>query len=540
MGCLQPEAADSLFEFKRPEAGKPMPVFTKTYSNFYRDSVSLMQLSAKLMTVEGIIQASVVMATQANLDLLQDANLMVEGIEVSPNDLLVVVESADPGNTEAAFALVDSDLQGESEVEEGQVERVVPRSIQMGVALDPQINLALISVPGDYAAAEARKALQLGLHVMLFSDNIRPDDEIQLKKLSQEKGLLLMGPDCGTAILNGVPLAFANVVRPGRIGLVGASGTGLQQVSCLIDDLGGGISQAIGTGGHDLSEAVGGITMLQGLAALAADEATEVIGLISKPPAPSVAARILQAAGRVEKPVVVNFLGLESLDEPPDNVHFAQTLEGAAFASHALAKGGAPSGEERGLESRYEETAARARRDLAEGQVFVRGLYSGGTFCYEATILLSKQLAGVYSNTPVSPEMQLPDVWHSRDHTLVDLGDDVFTRGRPHPMIDHRLRNERILAEAADPETSVILLDVVLGYGSHADPAGEMAGVITEARALAEKEGRSVKFVGFVCGTDKDPQNRVLQEQRLKETGMILASSNAQAVRLAARIASKD
>jgi succinyl-CoA synthetase alpha subunit len=340
-----------------------------------------------------------------------------------------------------------------------------------------------------------------------------------------------MGPDCGTAIINGIPLAFANVVRRGDIGVVAASGTGLQQVTCLIDRWGKGISQAIGTGGHDLHRDVGGISMLQGLKALAVDQSTSVIIVISKPPSPEVAERVLEVAGGAGKPVVVNFLGAdpESIRRP--NVFAARTLEDAAAAAVALADGRRPE------EGRPERPPFAVPPKLAPGQQYIRGLYSGGTFCYEASSLLKKALGQVYSNTPVDPEDRLDDVWTSRGHTVIDLGDDLFTRGRPHPMIDHRLRNERILKEAADPEMAVILLDVVLGYGSHPDPATEMVPVIQKAQDLADKAGRHLVVVGFVCGTSLDPQDLCKQEAALRDAGVILAESNAQAVRLAAAVA---
>jgi len=392
-------------------------------------------------------------------------------------------------------------------------------------------NLALISTPGEYAAAEAFKALNLGLNVMLFSDNVELKDEIALKRFAQDHDLIVMGPDCGTAIINGIPLAFANVVRRGEIGVVAASGTGLQQVTCLIDRWGKGISQAIGTGGHDLHKEVGGISMLQGLKALAADQSTSVIVLISKPPSPEVAERVLKAAAGTGKPVVVNFLGAapEGIRRP--NLYAAGTLEDAAAAAVALADGNRPE------ESRPKHPFFSMPPRLAPGQRYIRGLYSGGTFCYEASLLLKKDFGQVYSNTAVDPEDRLGDVWTSRGHTIIDLGDDLFTRGRPHPMIDHRLRNERILKEARDPEVAVILCDVVLGHGSHPDPASEMVPVIQEAKDSADKAGRHLVVVGFVCGTSSDPQNLFKQEAALREVGVILAESNAQAVRMAMAIA---
>jgi succinyl-CoA synthetase alpha subunit len=398
----------------------------------------------------------------------------------------------------------------------------------MGLEAAPEANLALVSTPGEYAAAEALKALRLGLNVMLFSDNVSGTDEVMLKRFARDRGLMVMGPDCGTAIIGGIPLGFANVVRRGAIGVVAASGTGLQQVTALVDRLGEGISQAIGTGGHDLSAEVGGITMLQGLEGLAADKATKVIVLFSKPPAAEVAAKILAAARRAKKPVLVNFLGTGPTSIRGRNLHPAKTLEDAACAAVALSRGKAP---KRAPQMKIERLPRPGR-----GQKYVRGLYSGGTFCYEAALLLGEALSPVYSNTPVGKAAKLDDVWKSKANTVIDLGDDLFTRGRPHPMIDHRLRNDRFLAEAADPETAVILLDVVLGYGSHENPAGEVATAIGKARARAAKAGRRVAFVGFVCGTEGDPQGFAAQEKTLRDAGMILLPSNAQAARLAARI----
>ena len=402
----------------------------------------------------------------------------------------------------------------------------------MGLGNIVGANLVLISTPGEYAASEAFKALSLGLNVMLFSDNVELQDEIALKRFAQERDLIVMGPDCGTAIINGIPLAFANVVRRGVIGVVGASGTGLQQVTCLVDRWGGGISQAIGTGGHDLHRDVGGISMLQGLKALAADPSTSVIVLISKPPSPEVAGKVLDAAGSAGKAVVVNFLGADPDRVRRKNIYPAVTLEDAAAAAVALAEGRIP-------EARNTTMPSPSIAALAPQQRYVRGLYSGGTFCYEASLLLKKELGQINSNTPVEPSDRLSDVWTSRKHTVIDLGDDLFTRGRPHPMIDHRLRNERLLKEAHDPEVAVILMDVVLGYGSHPDPAAEMAPVIQKARDLAANAGRHLAIMGFVCGTAADPQNLSKQEATLREVGVTLAESNAQVVRMAASVVQK-
>jgi succinyl-CoA synthetase alpha subunit len=511
-----------------------MAAVVKVIRSLYRDSVSLMQLSARLAALPGVRQASAVMASENNLELLRAAGLLVannaEG--AGPSDLLIALEGEETGKLETALEEAVAALVSKPAPSAGGARRAEPaRSLVMGLDAAPSANLALISTPGDYAAAEAEKALRLGLNVMIFSDNVSEADEIALKRLARTHDLLVMGPDCGTAIVDGVPLCFANVVKRGSVGVVGASGTGVQQVTCLVDRWGEGISQAIGTGGRDLHADVGGLSMLQGIKLLAADAETRVILLVSKPPSPEVAKHVLDAAAASRKPTVVNFLGADAAKIARPGLYPVRTLEDAARAAVDLARG------------RKVGTAAPATLPafepfaFAPGQRYLRGLYSGGTFCYEASLLLSETLSSVFTNTPVGKAAALGDVWKSRAHTLVDLGDDVFTRGRPHPMIDHRLRNERILREAEDPEVAVLLLDAVLGYGSHADPAGAMAPAIRDAIARAKAAGRALAVVGFVCGTEGDPQGLARQEQILREAGMLLAESNAQAVRLAASIA---
>jgi succinyl-CoA synthetase alpha subunit len=508
--------------------------------NLYRDSVSLMQFSEKLRALAGITQASAVMATENNINLLLESSLLQSAITASPNDVLIVVEGQDEASIQAALDQAETLLkQKPADSQEGAGRSTPPRSIEMGVEKMPGANFALISTPGEYAAAEALKALRLGLHVMLFSDNVSLEAEIMLKQYARQNDFLVMGPDCGTAIINGIPLGFANVVRRGDIGIVAAAGTGLQQVSSLIDRRGGGVSQAIGTGSHDLNARVGGISMLQGMAALAADPATKVIVLISKPPSLEVAQRVLEQAAQSGKPVVVDFIGAppEGLARP--DIYMARTLDEAAAQAVDLSNGRQVQPLPEGLSPDLAAQAERAAASLTPGQKFIRGLFSGGTFCYETLLLLDEKVGPVYSNTPLRLEYRLADVWTSQGHTAIDLGDDLFTQGRPHPMIDFRLRNERIAKEAHDQEVGVILLDVVLGYGSNMDPAGELLPAIHSAQEAAARTGRKVVFVAFVCGTDSDPQHLAAQEQSLREAGVLLAESNAQAARLAAAVVNK-
>lgn len=513
-----------------------MTIRHKTYSNLYRDSVALMRLSSELTDIPGVIQASVVMATAANLSLLAEAGLTDGPIDVSPDKLLIVIDGEDETTIDAAMTAAETALtSAPAAMIDGEGRPALrPKSIAMAAAAGTAdaATLALISTPGEYAASEALKALLLGLNVMIFSDNVSLDDEIMLKQAGKAADQLVMGPDCGTAIINGVPLGFANEVRQGNIGIVAASGTGLQQVCCLIDRQGKGVSQAIGTGGRDLQADVGGITMSQGLATLAEDPETSVIVLLSKPPAPDVAARIIAEAIAARKPVVINFLGAAAGQIGGDNIFTAQTLEDAARTAVAIANGDAQAGliqSDGGLARKA--TAAVDR--LTAGQRYVRGLFSGGTFSYETVIMLHDALGGIWSNTPREADHLLPDPWSSQGHTIVDLGADDFTRGRPHPMIDHRLRNDRLTIEATDPETAVILFDVVLGHGAHPDPAEAMLPAIEAAQKTASAAGRDIVFIGSVCGTEQDPQCLSRQEKRLTEAGVLLADSNAAATRLA-------
>lgn len=513
---------------------------TRYFPNLYRDSVALMQLSARIGKLPGIAEASAQMATNANLSLMVGAGLLDTAPEARPNDVLLVVRG-EADALDAALEQADALLNERASDTDQNTQREPLRSVQMAFeASGGKANLVLISTPGDYAAAEAMKALRLGMNAMLFSDNVSVQAEIALKRYARSRNLLVMGPDCGTAILDGVPLAFANVVARGNIGVIAASGTGLQQVTCLIDQYGCGITHAIGTGGHDLSEAIGGITMLTALEQLTADPATKVIVLVSKPPAASVAQTVLDAARRSGKPVVVCFLGAS-----PDGIRAAGlvpavTLEQAAQLAVRLSRGTAPGDADAGAGDDTADTATAALRTRAKTlaarlkptQTLLRGLYSGGTFCYEALLLLQDALPGLQSNTPTGKVTLMPDLWHSHGNTILDLGDDDFTRGRPHPMIDPTLRNERIVAEASDPNVGIVLLDFVLGYGAHEDPAGQVAEVLGDARKAAARDGRELVFIGHVCGTRGDPQDLDAQRATLVNAGVELAESNAQAVYL--------
>lgn len=503
-----------------------MGTSSRSYPNLYKDSVSLMTVSARVTSIPGIEAASVVMASATNVDNLAQAGL--GAFEVRPNDLIVAVSGSD-GACDEALAVADK-LLSASPPDSGEQASATPTtSIQMAVATEPALNLALISVPGDYAAAEAMKALRLGMDVMVFSDNVTPDAELALKDYAQAHDLMVMGPDCGTAIINGIPLGFANVVRRGPIGVVGASGTGTQEVTVRIHQNGSGVSHALGTGGHDLAEAIGGISMLHGLAALDADPATTVIVLVSKPPSPAVAAKVLAAAQDSAKPVVVIFLGADPASITRDGVYGAASLAQAADMAVELAGGGQPTATGIAISADMSRTLGDLADAMAPSQRYVRGVFSGGTFCYEAQLIHHAHGVTAHSNTPVAGNTAPADLRTSQGHTILDMGDDEFTRGKPHPMIDPSQKDARIRAEIADPATAVVLFDVVLGYGSADDPTAELVSIIDTGAAAARAEGRTVAFVGYVCGTELDPQDRTKAVAALQSAGVLVASSNAEA-----------
>ena len=510
----------------------------KLFANLYQDSVTLMQLGAQLRERGGIAQASCLMATPANLAQLEDADLAID-TQAAVSDLLVVVRG-DPAACDEAIAAADAFLHssGSTSSGGGGAFSLPLTCLALGVAHAPDADLALISVPGDYAAAEAMKALALGLHVMLFSDNVSVAEERAIKIRARDRDLLVMGPDCGTAIVNGVPLGFANVVRRGDIGLVAASGTGLQEVTCRIHNLGGGVSQALGTGGRDLKEEIGGITMLQGLAALAADPQTRVIVLISKPPSPHIARQIEAAAGAAGKPVVVHFLGATP-QALPAGLCAAASLRHAADVAVALARGEPPPMPSATLADAAIAAVEYRAAAMAPTQKAVRALFTGGTFCYEAQLALIARGLPCRSNAAVEGALPFdgPMDGGVSGHVFLDLGDDDYTRGRPHPMIDPTLRDAAVRAQGADPTVAVILFDVVLGFGSHQNPAAGLATALADAQREARQHGRALAFIGHVCGTDGDPQDRASQVQQLEAAGALIVDSNVEAALLAAHLA---
>jgi FdrA protein len=517
-----------------------MKIFGIVKKGEYYDSISIMLIARQVSEMKDVADSAVVMGTKENKSILESSGLMTkEMASAGEMDLIVALKLKDGADGSGMQIKIDALFKALKKADDGTA--LNPQSIEGAITAVPGANLALISVAGRYAGDVAMNSLQHGLHVMLFSDNVPVEKEIELKKYAQTKNLFVMGPDCGTAIINGVPLAFANVVNRGNIGIVGASGTGLQEVSCIISNAGCGVSQAIGTGGRDVKKEVGGIMFIEAMNALAGDRQTEVILLVSKPPAKEVVEKIIAAAKSIAKPVVGVFLGAPAEILKGSNIRQALTLEEAALLAVSFSKKTNIAGAQQDLqkaESEVQTTAKKEAAKLSPGQKYLRALFSGGTFCDEAQLLCQSALGDVYSNIPFGSSKKLENSARSQKHTIIDMGDDEFTVGKPHPMIDYTARNKRILEEAKYPETAVILLDIVLGYGSNMNPLGEILPVLKEVRKISAQQKRYMPVVCSVTGTDKDPQNRSAVVTALKAEGAIVMESNAAASRLACSMVS--
>lgn len=498
---------------------------TAVLKNNYQDSISLMLLTNAINELEGVTLSQIMMGTNANKEILANTNLLTEEAKkASPNDLMIVVDSEEEKTMEKVLEEVETFLADLSTKE--KTEQQAAKSWDEALEHLPEANVALFSIPGEYGASEMEKALEKGLHVFSFTDNIALDDEVRLKKMAHQKGLLMMGPDCGTGILSSVPLAFTNAVRPGNIGIVGASGTGIQEVTTIIDRLGGGVTHAIGTGGRDLSEAVGAITMKDALAALNQHEETDVICVISKPPAKRVRDEVMELLQSLQKPAVAIFLG-EKPTAHEGNVYLAYTLEEAAKLAVDLANNGK-------VNKTYFEPFSTQEQDTLMEEKVVKGLYSGGTLATEAAMLISEtlNLGGLVKEDGF--------VLKSQGYEVIDLGADKYTQGKPHPMIDPSTRIKMFKECAEDEMTGVILFDVVLGYGAHEDMAGALLPTIKELLNKASAKNRSLHFVATVVGTNQDPQGYEQTVKKLQDAGVWLESSNAKAVQRALALKGKS
>jgi FdrA protein len=506
-----------------------MPVVNVVKRNLFRDSIQLMRLTEDVKKLEGVDDAVISMGTDTNRRLLQDLGLLGgESRGAGDGDLIIAVRVSGGFQIRDVMGRVESLVMAPPVASGGTRTRVL-HSVKSAVGAVEGANLAIVSLPGKQAFEPTMELLRSGVNVHLFSDHVPQDQELKLKRYASSKGLVVMGPGAGTSIINGVGLGFANSVRRGDVGIVASAGTGIQEVSIMLDRIGLGVSAALGVGGSDVSEQVGGLMMKDCLGLLERDEGTRMIMIIAKTPKENVIRQVMEhVEEKTTKPIVACFLGLDSKETPGTRVRYAKTLHSAV---HAAARASGKEAErefDSSISTTFEQLSKAAKGlsgRLGPDRKFVRGLFSGGTLAHE-TLLIFRELVGeAYSNTPLSDGFELADPNVSRGNSVVDLGDESFTAGRAHPMIDPTLRRLRIAQEVKDPSVGLLLLDVVLGYGSSADPGGALTGAIKDAVSGTGKRGIAV--MAHVCGTETDPQSLKAQSEKLSEAGAILFPSNA-------------
>lgn len=503
----------------------------------YYDSVFLMRMAKDIAAMDGIGNISVGMGTPLNKDTIEELGLMLDaGRQATPNDLIIALSAEDDTTAEAARDTFLKLLMSKNTAGASQDFR----SLDTLVRTVKDRNLAVISLAGQYAGEEAEKALKAGMNVFMFSDNVPLKQEIQLKNLAKEKGLLMMGPDCGLSFINGVAIGLCSKVRRGPIGIAAASGSGMQEVMNIIHKNGMGISHAIGVGGRDLREEVGGITMLQSIEILENDPETKVIVLISKPPAKATAEKIFAALANCSKPVVVQFINSDAVFPDHKDWYCSDSFENTATIAMALAKGEpVKTISEKEYYEKFEEEAARIAAGFTGGQRYLRGIYCGGSLAEEVLTLAQEKLGPLYGNIAFSEEYILDNPFESYKDCLIDIGAEEFTVGKPHVAIDPVPRLARFEKEARDPETAVILLDFLLGYSLCEDPAGMMAETIADGIRHAQEENRQLCVVASVCGSDLDPQELKKQEKILQDAGVIVLENNGAAARFAIAVIQK-
>lgn len=505
--------------------------------SFFRDSLQLMRLSEEVKKFPGILDAAVLMATDTNKEILQKLGLLTsEGEKASKDDMILAVKAEDESAADEALKKIEDMLMKVPTAAVPEAERIC-YSVDSALEAMPDANFAIVSVPGEYAKDVVMDLLKRDIHVHVFSDHVPIKDEVEMKKFASERGLLVLGPGAGTSIINGKAIAFANVVRRGNVGIVAAAGTGLQEVSVLLDRIGLGVSQALGIGGNDVKKEVGGIMAIDCIRALEADRKTKLIMVVAKPPDREVMRKITKViTEETTKPFVICFQSLREYKPPKKlarRVKAVRGLHAAVIQAVKLSKPKAVQKAHKRISMKPRELRALAMKlskKLKSTQKYIRALYTGGTLMYEAMLIYRELIGNVYSNAPLSSKYKLPDPHKSLKHSVIDLGEEEFTAGRPHPMIDPTIRKLRLIEEAKDPSVAVILMDFMLGYGSHEDPAGAMIDSIEEATRIAEEDGRNLIILGHVCGTRKDPQSLVEQERKLKKIGVQLFPSNALAV----------
>lgn len=512
--------------------------------NFYRDSLQLLKISDGIRRVSrDILEASIIMATPTNKEILMRLGFRPSLVsEAQESDIIIAIRARDQGAVDLAVKEADRLLQSPETASKQDGSKA--GDLESALASMPDANLALLSIPGDHVKEVSLKLIDLGVHQQIFSDHVPVEDELEIKTQAAGKGVLILGPGAGTSIINGKGIGFSNAVTAGSVGIVAAAGTGLQEVATLLDHSGIGVKHGLGVGGNDPKDKVGGIMMMQCIKMLESNPDVDIVGIVSKPPSPAVQEKIVSyIATNARKKYVLAFIGGTGGNKKNDGrmvqvntlasavLATAKQLGKKQFAQAVAETYVPPKVLMAGLEGEW--------RRLAPGQKRIRALYTGGTFTYEAEVILGSILADepIYSNSPILNIKQLDDSFKSQETSIVDLGEEEFTSGRPHPMIDPTVRKFRIAEEAADPSVAVLLMDFVLGYGSHPDPVGAVINEIGDAKHAAEKAGRHLCVVAHVCGTSGDLQGYNQSIDKLKGAGCVVLPTNALAAVASAAVA---
>ena len=496
--------------------------------NRYVDSVTLMQVRAKAMKIAGAVIAEVQMATPANIDILKELEFEVP-TDAGSNDLVCGIRAENEEAAEKILKVIDGVLNHRVESDENYTSLDEINFAETGY------NLAQISLPGEYAAKEAQKAMEYGCDVFIFSDNVSIEEERALKEYGHAHGKLVMGPDCGVGLSDGVCLGVGSIVKKGNVGIVGASGSGSQEVACVIEKCGYGVTEIIGTGGRDLAKEIGGITMMDGIRRLENDPETKVIVLVSKLADTQVMEEILAFADNMTKPVVAVFLGGNKKMYEGHRVIGVMNLEEAGLKAVELLTG---KKEHLGYsDAELEAIANREIEKLHMNQKYFRGLFCGGTFTEESLIYFNQHNTEnqLYTNLNNRYATQLEDAETSKGHTILDLGAENFTEKAPHPVFEPSLRVDRLKKELEDPDVAVVMIDFITGPAVAEDPFSDLAAVAREANS----SDRHITFIGAVCGSEEDPQNVTEMSKLLRDSGFIVTGSNYQSTKLASMMMEK-
>ena len=493
--------------------------------NFFRDSVQMMQFSQQLKDEQGVIDAAIVMSTVLNKNTLKNMNLLTEdGISATENDTLISINCQDENSLSNAIQKAEQLLTSISAKAKNEF-------TSLASALDTfsDANIASLSIPGQFVKEMATELINKQLNLFVFSDHVPLEDEIYLKNLALENNVLFMGPEAGTSILNGTVFGFGNRVRKGSIGIIGASGTGIQESSTMIDLFGEGISHGIGVGGRDLRNDIGGMMTMKAMEIFENDPNTKAVLLVSKPVDNYIRNKIINKINNFSKKnYVLCLIGDNENSVDTAKIKFSKSIQMSVLKILKLLDDNVYKKTKDVVRNQINDSIKLSEslsKDLNEGQKFIRGFFAGGTLCYESKIILEQMIGKIYSNLSSDDEYSIKGNVSSKENTLIDFGEEEFTSARPHPIIDPLLRRNRILEDANDPNVGVIIIDIICGINAAKNTMAFHAETIKKAIEIAREQGRKLSVFTYICGTENDVSKNELK--LLADSGAKLFTSNA-------------